>query len=101
MDTSTLLVVFLLVTAATLASYALSQWSTIRGALGFGWAATSIGTTMLLTAAVIVVLTFVFRGPLWRPALGIEQQMRETAGAAEETLSRRIAPSPLSTTCSR
>jgi hypothetical protein len=98
MDTSTLLVVFLLVTAATLASYALSHWSSIRGAIGLGWAATSIGTTMLLTAAAIVVLTFVFRGPLWRPDLGSGQQLRETAAASEETLSRRIAASPFSTT---
>ena len=98
MDTSTLLVVFLLVTAATLASYALSHWSSIRGAIGLGWAATSIGTTMLLTAAAIVVLTFVFRGPLWRPDLGSEQQLRKTASASEETSSRRIAASPFSTT---
>lgn len=92
MDTSTLLVVFLLVMVATLASYALSHWSSTRGSLGAGWAATSIGTTLLLTAAAIVILTFVFRGPLWRPNLGTEQQMREAA--AVEELSRRIAASP-------
>jgi hypothetical protein len=98
MDTSTLLVVFLLVTAATLASYALSHWSSVRGALGFGWAATSIGTTMLLAAAVIVVLTFVFRGPLWRPDLGTGHQLRESAETSDETSARRIAASPFSTT---
>jgi hypothetical protein len=90
MDTSTVLVVFLLVTAATLASYALSHWSWLRGTIGsFGWAATSIGTTMLLTAAAIVVLTFVFRGPLWRPNFATEQQLRETATAANERPARQ------------
>lgn len=96
MDTSTLLAVFLLITAASLASYALSHWSTLRGAIGgFGWAATSIGTTMLLTAAVIVVLTFVFRGPLWRPNLGTEQQLRETASASGEKSARQKTASGL------
>lgn len=93
MDTSTLIVVFLLVTAASLASYALSHWSSMRGALNMNWAATSIGTTMLLTAAAIVVLTFVFRGPLWRPNLGAEQQMHERAVASEEISARRLDPS--------
>jgi hypothetical protein len=97
MDTSTLLVVFLLVMAASLASYALSHWSSIRSAIGVGWAATSIGTTMLLTAAAIVVLTFVFRGPLWRPNLGAEQQSRE-AGAASKETSHRISASPVAVT---
>ena len=90
MDTSTLIVVFLLVTAASLASYALSHWSSIRGALGLSWAATSIGTAMLLVAAAIVVLTFVFKGPLWRPNLGTEQQMTQRAVASEETSARAI-----------
>lgn len=89
MDTSTLIVVFLLVTAASLASYALSHWSSVRGVVNMGWAATSLGTTMLLVAAAIVVLTFVFRGPLWRPNLGGEQQVRERAAAPEETSARR------------
>lgn len=95
MDTSTLIVVFLLVTAASLASYALSHWSSIRGALGVGWAATSIGTTMLLVAAAVVVLTFVFKGPLWRANLGVEQQMQERAAASEETSARDLGASPL------
>lgn len=90
MDTSTLIVVFLLVTAASLASYALSHWSSIRGVLNFSWAATSIGTTLLLIAAAVVVLTFVFRGPLWRPNLGAEQPMPERAVASEETSARRL-----------
>lgn len=93
MDTSTLIVVFLLVTAASLASYALSHWGLIRGALNLSWAATSIGTTMLLVAAAIVVLTFVFRGPLWRPNLGAEQQMHERAVASEEISARQLESS--------
>jgi hypothetical protein len=92
MDTSTLLVVFLLVTVASLASHALSHWSFLRGARGMGWATTSIGTTMLLAAAAIVVLTFVFRGPLWRPNLGAEQQLQQRAAvASEETSARPLA----------
>lgn len=92
MDTSTLIVVFLLVTAATLASYALSHLSSIRSAFTLTWAATSLGTAMLLVAAAVVVLTFVFRGPLWRPNLDFEQQMPERAAASEETsISRREA----------
>jgi hypothetical protein len=90
MDTSTLIVVFLLVTAASLASYALSHWSSIRGALGMSWAATSIGTALLLVAAAIVVLTFVFRGPLWRPNLGTEQQMTGRDAASKETSARPL-----------
>ena len=97
MDTSTLLVVFLLVTAATLASYALSHWSSIRGAVGLGWAATSIGTTMLLTAAAIVVLTFVFKGPLWRPNLATEQQFSSRAAASQEISARPLTASILPT----
>ena len=74
MDTSTLLIVLLLVSAASLASYALSHWSSIRGGISnLGWAATSIGTTLLLTAAAIVVLTLVFRAMLWPPSAQTEQ----------------------------
>lgn len=94
MDSSILWIVFLLVGAATLASYALSHWSSVRSALGIGWAATSMGTTMLLTAAAIVILTFVFRGPLWRPNLGTEQPWRDHGASSEET-SRKRAASPL------
>lgn len=97
MDTSTLLVVFLLVIAATLASYALSHWSSVRSALGFGWAATSIGTTMLLTAAAIVVLTFVFRGPLWRPTLGTEQQLSHRDTGSQQRSARPLTASVLPT----
>src|SRR5687767_890905 len=96
MDTSTLIVVFVFVTAASLASYALSHWSSIRGALNLSWAATSIGTTLLLVAAAIVVLTFVFKGPLWRPNLGAEQPMHERAAAPEETSARRLDTSLVS-----
>lgn len=97
MDTSTLLIVFLLVTAASLASYALSHWVSLRGARGSGWAATSIGTTMLLTAAVIVVLTFVFKGPLWRTNLATEQQLSYRSGTSQETSPRPLAASVLPT----
>lgn len=85
MDTTTLLIVFLLVSAATLASYALSHWSSMRSAIGFSWAASSVGTTLLLIAAAIVVLTYVFKGAFWRPNLGAEQQLRESAGASKQT----------------
>jgi hypothetical protein len=93
MDIATLVVVFLLVTAATLASYALSHWSWVRGTVGAGWAATSIGTTMLLVAAAIVVLTFVFKGPLWQRNLGMEQRLREAAVASKEILPREAIAS--------
>lgn len=104
MDTSTLLIVLLLVSAATLASYALSHWSSSRGAGGsVGWAATSIGTTMLLTAAAIAVLAFVFRGLLWPSHSEAEPELIESAGstntrspfgvAAAETPPSATAPS--------
>lgn len=95
MDTSTLLVVFLLVTAATLASYALSYWSSRRGPAGAGWAATSIGTTLLLTAAAIVVLTFVFKGPLWRPNFGTEQQSTYRSAASPEISAPEVSTGPM------
>lgn len=81
MDLSTLLVVLMLIMSATLASYALSNWSSVRGVLGIGWAATSIGTTLLLVAAALVVLTFVFARPLWQLHLGMEQRANDTAAA--------------------
>lgn len=55
-----------------------------------------IGTSMLLMAAAIVMLTFVFRGPLWRPSLG--QPLPKSGAASEETSSRRIAASPFQAT---
>ncbi len=66
------------------------------------YSATSVGTTMLVVAAAIVVLTFVFQGPLWRPNLGIEQPLRAATATSKETsrreTSHRIAPSPLPAT---
>lgn len=56
--------------------------------------ATRVGTPLLLVAAVIVLLTWVFRGPLWRPNLGNDQPLREAAAASEET-SHRIVASPI------
>ena len=53
------------------------------------YAATSVGTTLLLIAAAIVVLTFIFRGPLWRPNIGIEQQLHERSTAASKEISAR------------
>jgi hypothetical protein len=68
-DASTLLVVFLLVSAASLASYVFSQWSAVRsGDRGVGWAAVGIGTTLLLAAAAIVVLTV-----SWLPAFRLPE----------------------------
>ena len=57
-NTYTLLVIFLLLFAASLASYLLSQWTAGRNHGGtVGWLALSLGTTLLLTAAVMVVLS--------------------------------------------
>lgn len=91
MDASTLLIVFLLVSAASLASYALSHWRSTRGAGGsLGWAATGLGTTMLLIAAAIVVLTFVFRGALWPLRFGAEQEARRPAAATNKVSTRAV-----------
>lgn len=55
--TSSLLVIFLLVSVASLASYLLSQWKPVRASGGtLGWAGISVGVTLLLTAVVIVML---------------------------------------------
>jgi hypothetical protein len=57
-STSTLLVVLLLVLAASLASYLLSQWISPRNnSRTVGWAGISLGTLLLLAAAVIVVVS--------------------------------------------
>lgn len=56
---------------------------------------TSIGTILLLIAAVIVLLTFVFRGPLWQSHLGSKQQLRETVAASKEISASPIAASAL------
>lgn len=91
MDASTLLIVFLLVSAATLASYALSHWSAVRGSTrGVGWAATSVGTTLLLTAAVIVVLTLVFRALLWSPNPEAASEPRESATSLRKASTQAI-----------
>ncbi len=91
MDTATILIVFLLVSAATLASYALSHWSASRGGISFGWAATNVGTTLLLIAAAIVVLSFIFRGTLWRPNLGLGQTSLDSAAASTNISPRTVA----------
>lgn len=90
MDTSTWLIVFLLLGAASLASYLLSYWSTSRGGSSVGWAATSIGTTLLLTAAAIAVLAFVFRSLLWPPQGG-EHQGGEQARRGSATTLEKIS----------
>jgi len=56
-----------------------------------------IGTSMLLAAAAIVLLTFVLRGPLWQAHLGSGQKLRESAAASKETSTREFKPSALST----
>lgn len=96
MDAATLVVVFLLVTAASLASYLWSQCISIRS-INISWVAISIGTILLLTAAAIVVLT-VGLLPTLRLSPNIEsaEQMRKSAqfgrGAAERVLDRQEAP---------
>jgi hypothetical protein len=52
-----------------------------------------IGTSMLLAAASIVLLTLVLRGPLWQAHLGSGQRLHETADASKETSRRPIKPS--------
>lgn len=92
MDASILVVVFLLVTAASLATYLLSQWSSIRSStLGIGWVATSVGITLLLAAAGVVVLTVgLFPELQFSRDFGSTNQMRRSAplgsGAAERVL---------------
>ncbi|WP_116808179.1 hypothetical protein [Steroidobacter cummioxidans] len=97
MDTSTLVVVFLLVIAASLASYLLSQWSSIRNSkISIGWVAISMGTTFLLVAAAIVVLTV---GLLLKlrlsPNIELAERVRKSAqldgGTAQRVLDRKEA----------
>jgi hypothetical protein len=60
-----LITIFLLVTAASLVSYLLSQWSFIRnGDKTIGWLAIGISTLLLMAAAAMVVLT-----TSWLPTL--------------------------------
>jgi hypothetical protein len=54
--TSVLLVIFLLLSAASLASYLFHQWSVARGGRTLSWAGISLGATLLLAAVVVVVL---------------------------------------------
>jgi hypothetical protein len=107
-DASTLVVIFLLVTAASLASYLLSQWSSIRnGDMRFGWIAiSSIGTTFLLVAAAMVVLTL---GLLPMPRLLSNnepaEQMRKSPesgrGTADRVLDRQEASTAASDATTR
>jgi hypothetical protein len=104
MDASTLVIAFLLVTAASLAGYLLSQWSSVRsGSIGIGWVAISIGITLLLAAAAIVVLTVGLLSEL-RLSPNIESaepRRRSTqagSGTAERVLDRQEAPMPAAPT---
>jgi hypothetical protein len=64
---STLLVVLLLVLAASLASCLVSQWISPRsGGSTVGWAGISLGTLLLLAAAVIVVVSI-----SWLPTIRV------------------------------
>jgi len=96
MDVSTLVVVFLLVTAASLASYLLSQWGSLRSSnTGIGWVAITIGTTLLLAAAAIVVLTASLLPKLQLSPTQSAQHMRKStqagSGTAERVLERQEA----------
>jgi hypothetical protein len=60
-STSTLLVIFLLALAASLASYLLRQWAFTSGRhRTFAWAGISLAATLLLAATVVVVLSISF-----------------------------------------
>jgi hypothetical protein len=70
---STVLVIFLLVLVASLASYLLSQSGFIRsGGTMFAWASISTGTTLLLAAVVIVVLAITFFSKLRLVTIGTD-----------------------------
>lgn len=57
-STPTLLVVILLISAASLASYLLSQWIPLRSSgRTLAWAGLSVGTVLLLAAAAVVALS--------------------------------------------
>jgi hypothetical protein len=57
-STPTLLVVILLISAASLASYLLSQWVPLRSSgRTLAWASLSAGTVLLLAAAAVVALS--------------------------------------------
>jgi hypothetical protein len=102
MDASTLLVVFLLVSAASLASYLLSQWSPIRDSdRSLGWAAISIGTTLLLATAAIAVLTVGLLPKLrFSPSNEPAEQLLKSAqfgdATAEPVLERQDPPTEAS-----
>ena len=58
LSTPTLLVVILLISAASLASYLLSQWIPLRSSgRTLAWAGLSVGTVLLLAAAAVVALS--------------------------------------------
>jgi hypothetical protein len=63
--TSTLLAVFLIILAASLSSYLLSQWLAARNrSKSLAWAGVSVGTLLFLAAAVLVVLSISVLAPL-------------------------------------
>lgn len=81
------------ITASSLASYLLSQWTSIRnGGMSIGWVAISIGITLLLAASAIVVLALGLL-PTLRLSPNIEsaEQMRKSAQSGRETTGRVLA----------
>lgn len=98
MDASTLVIAFLLVTAASLASYLLSQWGPIRSSnTSISWLAIGIGITLLLAAAAIVVPTVeLLSGLRLSPDIESAEPRRKSTQSGSETaervLSRQEAP---------
>ncbi|MFC4312415.1 hypothetical protein ACFPN2_25250 [Steroidobacter flavus] len=101
MDASTLVIAFLLVTAAALAGYLMSQWSSIRkGSIGIGWIAISIGVTLLLTTAAVVVLTVgLLPGLRLSPTIESAEHTRKSTQSDERMFERKQASrEPMSAT---
>ncbi|GFE84917.1 hypothetical protein GCM10011487_69170 [Steroidobacter agaridevorans] len=100
MDASTLVIAFLLVTAASLASYLLSQWNSIRNSnLSISWVVISIGVTLLLAAAAIVVLTVGLLSELrLSPNIESAEPRRQSTPWGRGTAERVVAPQAAPTT---
>jgi hypothetical protein len=95
-----LLVVVLLISAASLASYLLSQWTPLRSSgRTLAWAGLSIGTVLLLAAAVVVALSMRSLSTLHLSENGgLPQQMikpvpQSSVGNPDDSYSER-APAP-------